>query len=166
MRECFTEDEVTDPSGGDAVEALRQRLGELDQRQIVAWQEMSPARRLEIAFQAYQFALDTARLTEQTMEPVRDYKLKAFFTYVVDVLERMGIPYMIVGGFATIFYGEPRLTIDVYIIVGMKTEHIGPSVAAFPIPDYLDNVNFRAKCHCELRVALSRHSLCKKQVCA
>jgi hypothetical protein len=30
---------------------------------------MSPARRLELAFQAYQFALDTVRLTEQKRHP-------------------------------------------------------------------------------------------------
>jgi len=34
------------------------------------------------------------------MESVRDYELKAFFTYVIKVLERLGIPYMVVGGFA------------------------------------------------------------------
>ncbi len=36
------------------------------------------------------------------MEQVRDYELKAFFTYVIDMLERLGIPYMVVGGFAAI----------------------------------------------------------------
>jgi hypothetical protein len=70
------------------------------------------------------------------MEPVRDYELKAFFSYVIGVLERLGIPYMVVGGFAAIFYGEPRLTIDVDIVVDMKPEHIEPFVTAFPIPDY------------------------------
>ena len=71
-----------------------------------------------------------------TMERVRDYELKAFFTYVIDVLERLEIPYMVVGGFAVIFYGEPRLTIDVDIVVDMKWDHIGPFASAFPIPDY------------------------------
>jgi len=70
------------------------------------------------------------------MEQVRDYELKAFFTYVIEVLEQLNIPYMVVGGFAVIFYGEPRLTIDVDIVVDMKWGHIGPFVAAFPIPDY------------------------------
>ncbi|MBL7064416.1 MAG: hypothetical protein ISS49_09475 [Anaerolineae bacterium] len=70
------------------------------------------------------------------MERVRDYELKAFFTYVIEVLEQLNIPYMVVGGFAVIFYGEPRLTIDVDIVVDMKWRHIGPFVAAFPIPDY------------------------------
>jgi hypothetical protein len=70
------------------------------------------------------------------MEHVRGYELKAFFSYVIEVLERLEIPYMIVGGFAAIFYGEPRLTIDVDIVVDMRWEHISPLVAAFPIPDY------------------------------
>ena len=70
------------------------------------------------------------------MEPVSDYELKAFFTYVIEVLESLGIPYMVVGGFAAILYGEPRLTIDVDIVVEMKAEHIRPLVAAFSIPDY------------------------------
>lgn len=70
------------------------------------------------------------------MERVRDYELRAFFTYVVDVLERLDIPYMVVGGLAAIFYGEPRLTLDVDIVVDMKWRHIAPFIKAFPIPDY------------------------------
>jgi len=70
------------------------------------------------------------------MEQVRDYELKAFFTYMIAVLERLDIAYMVVGGFAATFYGQPRLTIDVDIVVDMKLHHIGPFVAAFPIPDY------------------------------
>ncbi len=53
----------------DAVEQLRRRLGPLDQRQIAAWRQMSPARRLDVAFQAYQFALDVVRLTERRNNP-------------------------------------------------------------------------------------------------
>jgi len=69
-------------------------------------------------------------------EPVRPNELRAFFAYVIDVLERLDISYMVVGGFAAIFYGEPRLTLDVDIVVDMKPIHIRPFVAAFPIPDY------------------------------
>jgi hypothetical protein len=70
------------------------------------------------------------------MEKVRDYELKAFFTHVIEVLESLDIPYMVVGGFAAIFYGEPRLTIDVDIVIDMRREHIRPFVDAFPIPEY------------------------------
>jgi len=51
------------------VESLRRRLGQPDPRQVAVWRAMSPARRLEIAFQAYQFALDTVRLTERQRYP-------------------------------------------------------------------------------------------------
>jgi len=70
------------------------------------------------------------------MEPVRDYELKAFFTYVVEALERLNIPYMVVGGFAAIFYGEPRLTLDVDIVADMQSHHVSRFVQAFPISDY------------------------------
>ena len=60
---------MTDPARDDAIEALRRRLGRLDPHQIMAWRAMSPARRLELAFQAYQFALDVVRLTERQRHP-------------------------------------------------------------------------------------------------
>jgi len=69
MEKDVTVDEPMNTPRDDAIEALRQRLGKLDQRQIAAWREMSPARRLELAFQAYQFALDAVRLTERRNHP-------------------------------------------------------------------------------------------------
>jgi hypothetical protein len=56
-------------SEDSTIEALRLRIGKLDPRQIAAWRAMTPARRLEIAFQAYQFALDAVRLTERRNHP-------------------------------------------------------------------------------------------------
>jgi len=41
----------------------------LDPRQVAVWRAMSPTRRLELAFQAYQFALDIVRLTEKNQYP-------------------------------------------------------------------------------------------------
>jgi hypothetical protein len=38
-------------------------------QQVTAWRAMSPAHRLDIAFQAYQFALDAVRLTERKRHP-------------------------------------------------------------------------------------------------
>jgi hypothetical protein len=38
-------------------------------QQVAAWRAMSPAHRLDLAFQAYQFALDTVRLTERKRHP-------------------------------------------------------------------------------------------------
>lgn len=69
------------------------------------------------------------------MQP-HDNELRAFFTYVVEVLEKLEIPYMVVGGFAAIFYGAPRLTIDVDIVVDMQVQHLRAFVSAFPLPAY------------------------------
>jgi hypothetical protein len=44
-------------------------LGKPTPQQVAAWRTMSPARRLELAFQAYQFALDAVRLTERKRHP-------------------------------------------------------------------------------------------------
>ena len=63
-------------------------------------------------------------------------ELNQFFSHVIDVLEQLNIPYMVAGGFAAIFYGEPRLTIDVDIVTDIKLQHIKAFIEAFPFPDY------------------------------
>ena len=57
------------PVSDVSVNALRRRLGELDPRQVAIWRAMTGARRLEIAFQAYQMVLDVVRLTERQRYP-------------------------------------------------------------------------------------------------
>ena len=57
------------PLSSNSAHSLDERLGTLDKRQIMIWRAMTPARRLEIAFQAYQFALDVVRLTERQRHP-------------------------------------------------------------------------------------------------
>ncbi len=52
-----------------SVEQLQQRLGVYDRQQILIWQRMSPVERLEVAFQAYHFALEAVRLTERQRYP-------------------------------------------------------------------------------------------------
>ena len=51
---------------------IDRRLGPLDRRQVAIWRALTPARRLEIAFQAYQFALDMVRATERQRHPELD----------------------------------------------------------------------------------------------
>lgn len=53
----------------DHSERLARRLGSLDRQQVIAWRQMTPAQRLDLAFQAYQFALDAVRLTERRRHP-------------------------------------------------------------------------------------------------
>jgi hypothetical protein len=69
-------------------------------------------------------------------QPTNRDELEDFLAYVIAVLERLQIPYMVVGGFAAIAYGEFRFTADVDIVVDMHYRHVDPFVAAFPIPDY------------------------------
>jgi hypothetical protein len=63
-------------------------------------------------------------------------ELSSFFAIVVQTLDRLHLPYMVAGGFAAIFYGEPRLTVDIDVVVDIKSVHIKPLAAAFPFPDY------------------------------
>ncbi|GAB4443756.1 MAG: hypothetical protein Kow0031_26050 [Anaerolineae bacterium] len=68
--------------------------------------------------------------------PVSPQELSGFFATVTHKLEQLSLPYMVAGGFAAIFYGEPRLTVDIDIVVDINTSHIQPLLAAFPFPDY------------------------------
>ncbi|MCG2767792.1 MAG: hypothetical protein ABIK79_02065 [Chloroflexota bacterium] len=61
--------EKTETVADDAAGPMRHRLGKLDSRQVAAWRAMTRAQRLELAFQAYQFALDAVRTTEKQRHP-------------------------------------------------------------------------------------------------
>ena len=61
--------EKTEGVSDDAVVSMRHRLGRLDPRQVAAWRAMTPPQRLELVFQAYQFALDAVRTTEKQRHP-------------------------------------------------------------------------------------------------
>lgn len=45
-----------------------------------------------------------------------------FFAYVIDVLEELNIPYMITGSVASMAYGEPRLTLDMDVVIDASAE--------------------------------------------
>lgn len=70
------------------------------------------------------------------LNPTSPQELNEFFEYVIDTLEFLEIPYMVVGGFAAIFYGEPRLTLDIDILLNLRFEQIKPFLQAFPSPEY------------------------------
>ena len=56
--------------------------------------------------------------------------------YTIDTLERLSIPYMLVGSFASIAYGEPRLTQDIDIVLDLSLAQISDFCAAFPAPEF------------------------------
>jgi hypothetical protein len=53
----------------DVVERQLQNLEPLDPRQVTIWRAMTPARRLDLAFQAYHLALEVVRVTERRRHP-------------------------------------------------------------------------------------------------
>lgn len=67
---------------------------------------------------------------------LKDFELDAFLAYAINVLDEIGIPYMVVGGFAAINYGEPRFTADVDIVIEMQANQISRFVKAFSPPAY------------------------------
>lgn len=56
--------------------------------------------------------------------------------HLVATLERLGVPYLVTGSVATIFYGEPRLTNDIDVVVALPPGRIAEFCRAFPPPDY------------------------------
>lgn len=60
----------------------------------------------------------------------------SFYLCVVQALEEIGAPYMIVGAFAGLAFGVNRVTFDVDILVDLREENIEALAARFPPPRY------------------------------
>jgi hypothetical protein len=56
--------------------------------------------------------------------------------HVVGALERIGLRYFVTGSMATIFFGEPRFTNDIDIVVDLPADRIAELCAAFPAPEF------------------------------
>jgi len=56
--------------------------------------------------------------------------------YCTTVLEQLGLRYFVTGSVATIFYGEPRFTNDIDIVVALPASHISDFCRAFPSEDF------------------------------
>ena len=62
----------------------------------------------------------------------------------LDVIERLGLRYMIVGSVASSLYGEPRSTVDVDIVLDLPQGAVNEFCASFPSPDfYLEPIAVR-----------------------
>ena len=59
-----------------------------------------------------------------------------FILTFVEPLNKLGIDYMVTGAVASIFYGEPRLTHDIDIVMILKPEDIDRFRSEFPGDDY------------------------------
>jgi hypothetical protein len=60
----------------------------------------------------------------------------SLFIDILRTLERIGAPYMIIGGFAATMYGITRTTFDIDIVVDLKEPHIHALAEAYPPPRY------------------------------
>ncbi len=50
---------------------------------------------------------------------------------VLDRLEALGVPYMLVGSYASNLYGKPRSSFDADIVIQIAPEQVGPLAEAF-----------------------------------
>jgi len=51
-------------------------------------------------------------------------------------LEALGVPYMVTGSTASMIYGEPRLTLDLDLVVELQVERASEFLAAFPEAEF------------------------------
>jgi hypothetical protein len=56
--------------------------------------------------------------------------------YFTAVLEQLGLRYFVTGSMATIFFGEPRFTNDIDIVVDLPAGQISAFCRAFPSSDF------------------------------
>ncbi len=56
--------------------------------------------------------------------------------FVVSVLERLGLRYFVTGSTVTIFYGEPRFTNDIDIVVDLPADVVPEFCRQFPAGDF------------------------------
>lgn len=56
--------------------------------------------------------------------------------FAVQVLERLELRYFVTGSTGTIFYGEPRFTNDIDIVVALPPDRIRDLCAAFPADEF------------------------------
>lgn len=68
--------------------------------------------------------------------PIEDKPDISLFLDILRTLEKIGAPYMIIGGFAATMYGITRTTYDIDIVVDLREKHIQALVAAYPPPRY------------------------------
>jgi hypothetical protein len=58
------------------------------------------------------------------------------FHYTLDLLERLGITYFVVGSFASMAYGEPRSTLDIDIVIDPTEAQLKSLLDGFPNNDF------------------------------
>jgi len=60
--------------------------------------------------------------------------------FTIDVLERLEIPYMVCGSMAAGALGEPRMTLDIDVVVQLSVSNAERLCAEFPSPEFYVSV--------------------------
>ena len=68
--------------------------------------------------------------------PSEDKPDLTLFLDILQTLERISAPYMVIGGFAATLYGITHATYDIDIVVDLNEQHIMALVADYPAPRY------------------------------
>lgn len=74
---------------------------------------------------------------------VADTEMLTVPRLVTDVLEKLGVPYVIGGSFAGMIHGMLRATMDVDIVADLRPEHVAPFVSALGAVFYVDEQAIR-----------------------
>jgi hypothetical protein len=70
------------------------------------------------------------------MEILARLAVKDLFVRLVGALESTGIPYMLVGSFASSAHGIPRATKDIDIVIAPSREQLAPLIEQLPAAQY------------------------------
>ncbi len=62
---------------------------------------------------------------------------------VVDILEALGVPYLVGGSLASSLYGIPRSTNDIDLVVDLQPDHVRPLIAALGDEFFVDEESIR-----------------------
>ncbi len=76
-------------------------------------------------------------------EPLPDY---SFYRHIIDSLEQIGAPYMLIGGFVAAALGSTRTTFDIDIVVDLDEIHIERLVERYPPPRYYADPHHIREC--------------------
>ncbi len=63
-------------------------------------------------------------------------RVPSFYFEVLQTLEEIGAPYMIIGGFAAAAFGSNRVTFDIDIVVDLQRTHVLALAAKYDSPRY------------------------------
>jgi hypothetical protein len=59
-----------------------------------------------------------------------------FLSFVLQRLEHLAIPYLVVGSYASTAWGEPRMTRDIDIVIELTSDQINPLCDSFPADEF------------------------------